>query len=106
MNVRSIAAGIVAGGAFAAVVTGGLILDRNINRRCEQMKEIKAKDPDRYYRLLEQTAATKDGIYMSTGLLNQLWAGEASKMNDSLTADSLAKANYAKGLIAVDSLKK
>ena len=105
MKTKSVIANVILGTASLTVLSGAYFLNSHIDKRIENMKEIKEKDPDRYYRLLEYTAATKEGVYSSTGQLNTLWAEEAGRMNDSLRLDSIAKSNYAKGILAVDSLK-
>ena len=62
----------------------------------EAKKEIKAKAPERYAKMCEQSV---EGTYVN-------WAKEAEKVRDSLRIDSIAKTNYAKGLNLVKDTAK
>ena len=62
----------------------------------EAKKEIKAKAPERYAKMCEQSV---EGTYVN-------WVKEAERLRDSLRIDSIAKTNYAKGLNLVKDTAK
>ena len=66
----------------------------------DNMEYIKQNAPDRYVEILENASNinNKNKVY-------DLWAKNAESIRDSLRIDSIAKANYTKGLLmAKDSL--
>ncbi len=78
-----------------SVATGGIYVGKQLMERAENSKElVKQYNPDKYNQMVETNKSDAD------------WYQAAADIRDSLQQDSIAKANYAKGIQAVrDSLK-